>query len=83
MKLPGTTTNYFAGLFIPLDRLFLDSVKKAKNIYKTLPHLDFIDNKYPVEASFASNCYSEEPNLRFSSNYEGSNLFAALKVLHT
>ncbi|MCB0371309.1 MAG: hypothetical protein KDD45_18295 [Bdellovibrionales bacterium] len=34
-----------------------------------------------MDGSFASNCFADAPELRFSSNYEGSNLFAAMKVL--
>jgi len=55
-------------------------LKKQKNIFKTLPNIDYIENRSPVDNSFASNCYSEGTSLKFSSNYESSNLFAAVRV---
>lgn len=51
-----------------------------KNVYKLLPNIDFVDYKSPVDSSFGVNCCSSAPALRFTSNYETSNLFAAIRV---
>ena len=80
LNLGGKSVKYLAGMFIPLERLLSDSLKKSKNIYKILNNLEYTENKHPVDTSFSTNCYSSSPNLRFSSNYEGSNLYAAVKV---
>jgi hypothetical protein len=36
-----------AGMFIPLERLLSESLRKSKNIYKILPNLEYIENKMP------------------------------------
>lgn len=83
MRLPfkGQQNRYLAGLFIPLEKLVTDNLKKAKNVYKILPSLNYVEYKLPMENSFGTNAYAEAPALRFSSNYESSNLFAAMRVL--
>lgn len=83
LNINGKTIRYLAGMFIPLEKLLSDSLRKNKNIFKTLPNFEYTENKYPVDGSFAANCFSEPPQLRFTSNYEGSNLFAAVKVIHS
>ena len=80
LNINGKIIKYLAGMFIPLEKLLSDSLKKSRNIYKTLSGLEYIENKHPVDNSFNTNCTSSAPNLRFSSNYEGSNLYAAIKV---
>lgn len=47
MKLPfkGCQSRYFAGMFVPLDRLIGEPLKKAKNLYKILPNLNYVDYK--------------------------------------
>jgi hypothetical protein len=83
MRLPlkGRQNKYLAGLFVPLDKLVGESLKKAKNVYKILPNLNYVEYRVPAEASFGSNSYSEPSAVRFSSNYDSSNLFAAMRVL--
>lgn len=63
MKAPvkGRQHRYLAGMFIPLEKLLSDGLRKAKNVYKILPNLEYIDNKMPHEASFNYNCYSAAP----------------------
>lgn len=82
MRLPlkGKQNRYLGGFFIPLEKLVSENLKKAKNAYKILPNLNYVEYKLPVENSFGSNSYSEPPAVRFSSNYESSNLFAAMRV---
>ena len=80
LNLNGKSIRYLGGMFIPLEKLLSDNLRKNKNIFKTLSNLEYTDNKHPVDSSFGPNCYTEAPNIRFSSNYEGSNLFAAVKV---
>ena len=75
----GRTIKHLGGMFIPLDKLLADPLKKVKNIFKTLP-LDYTENKHSVDTSFGGNCFSKAPALRFSSNYESSNLLAVVKV---
>lgn len=69
LSLKGSQTKYMGGLFIPLDRLLAEPLKKARHVYKILPGLNFVDYKWPVENSFGSNCLCEAPDVRFSSNY--------------
>jgi hypothetical protein len=80
VPLKGKQNRYLGGFFIPLERLVSEQLKKAKNIYKILPNLNYVEYKLPIESSFGSNSYSETPAVRFSSNYESSNLFAAVRV---
>jgi hypothetical protein len=50
MRLPvkGRQNKYLAGLFIPLDKLVSDNLKKTKNVYKILPGLNYVEYRLPV-----------------------------------
>jgi uncharacterized membrane protein len=50
MRLPvkGRQSKYLAGLFIPLDKLVSENLKKTKNIYKILPNLNYVEYRLPV-----------------------------------
>jgi hypothetical protein len=80
MPLKGKQNKYLAGLFVPLEKLVSDNLKKNKNVYKILPNLNYVEYRMPPEASFGNNCFSEAIEVKFSSNYESSNLFAAVRV---
>lgn len=80
VNLKGKQCRYLAGLFVPLERLVNENLRKVKNVYKILPNLDYVDYKLPVEHSFGPNCLAETPALKFSSNYESSNLLAVVRV---
>ena len=38
----GKVIKYLAGMFIPLEKLLSDSLKKSRNIFKTLNGLEYI-----------------------------------------
>lgn len=80
LLMKGKQYRYLGGLFIPLEKLLSEALKKSRNVLKTLPGIDYIDNKHPVDGSFGANCFSEAPALKFSSNYESANLFAVVRV---
>jgi hypothetical protein len=55
VNLKGRQSKYLGGLFIPLERLVSENLKKVKNVYKTLPNLNFHEYKQPIESSFSTN----------------------------
>lgn len=48
VNLKGRQCRYLAGLFVPLERLVNESLRKVKNVYKILPNLDYVDYKLPI-----------------------------------
>lgn len=50
MRLPvkGRQNKYLGGLFIPLDKLVGENLKKIKNVYKILPSLNYVEYRMPV-----------------------------------
>lgn len=45
LKIKGKTYKFLAGLFLPVDKLLAPEVRASKNVYKTLPDIEFVEYK--------------------------------------
>ena len=64
----GNNINYMAGIFIPLEKLLQETIKKEKWLYKLLGEVNWAGAKESVESSFSGGRLGRG-QVRFSSDF--------------